>query len=271
MATLSSNYYFPEVTLLITHYNRSSSIERLLSSFKELNCGFEEIIVSDDASKPEHLDRLKLLQEQFNFRLITTPVNGGLGNNINKGQDAVKTAYTIFVQDDFYPTSAFAENFKQALEIMKQESQWDLIRFYSFPWNKYPYLKPYKNNFSEMVFKKMPWYSDYLKFFFYSDHPHLRRKNFLDKFGRYEEKQHVYVTEWRMCLSIIRKKAKGLYYDGSEVLFEHKNSEDEPAAQREKHWGENWRKKKNPAVLALRAVYLKFRVIKNTFELIFSN
>ena len=80
---------FNNVSLLITHYNRSRSLERLLKTFSNQHIHFGEIIVSDDGSKQEHLDLIHYLQQQYHFRLVTTPVNKGLGNNINKGQDAV--------------------------------------------------------------------------------------------------------------------------------------------------------------------------------------
>jgi hypothetical protein len=67
------DYYFKGVTLLITHYNRSQSLEQLLTSFLKLNCRFEDTVVSDDGSKPEHIDYLLQLQKNHNFRLITTP------------------------------------------------------------------------------------------------------------------------------------------------------------------------------------------------------
>src|SRR4051812_31264401 len=102
---MDGQYYFPEITLLVTHYNRSSSLERLLSAFRQLGCRFDGIVVSDDGSKPEHLEKLKALQPVYNYQLITTPKNGGLGNNINKGQDAVKTKYTLYVQEDFEPAT----------------------------------------------------------------------------------------------------------------------------------------------------------------------
>src|SRR5581483_5614559 len=98
---MSSAFYFPSVTLLITHYNRSSSLERLLAHFRQLGCTFGEIIVADDASKPEHIDKIKSLQPLYLFRLLTVPQNGGLGRNLNRGQDAVKTPYTLYVQEDF--------------------------------------------------------------------------------------------------------------------------------------------------------------------------
>ena len=79
--------YFKDITLLITHYNRSNSLERLLKAFEELNCSFEDTIVSDDCSSVEHLTHLRKIQNQFPFRLITAEKNMGLGNNINKGHD----------------------------------------------------------------------------------------------------------------------------------------------------------------------------------------
>jgi len=92
---MADAYNFKGITLLVTHYNRSRSLERLLNSFKSLQCVFEDIVVSDDGSKPEHLDYLKSLQSTLSFRLITTEKNKGLGNNINKGQDAIRTPYTL--------------------------------------------------------------------------------------------------------------------------------------------------------------------------------
>ena len=100
---------FNKITLLVTHYNRSQSLERLLQSFADQQIVFGDIVVSDDGSKPEHLERLKLDEKKFGFRLITAAKNAGLGNNINKGQDAVKTPYTLYVQEDFDPFPGYKE------------------------------------------------------------------------------------------------------------------------------------------------------------------
>ena len=164
------SYNFKEISLLITHYNRSESLEKLLKSFESRQCNFAEIVISDDGSKLEHLNYLKKIQPIYNFKLVTSEVNKGLGNNMNKGQDAVTSEFTLYVQEDFIPTSAFANNFQNALKILKEQKGLDIIRFYAYV--KYPYLKPYKNGFSEMLIK--PWYTDYMKIYYYSDHPHLR-------------------------------------------------------------------------------------------------
>jgi len=254
----SHTYYFKDVTLLITHYNRSNSLERLLGTFKEKNCHFEEVIVSDDASKDEHFSALIALQELYQFKLITTPVNKGLGNNINKGQQAVKTGFTLYVQEDFVPTDFFVEHFKDALDIMTEDKKWDYIRFYSY--SPYPYLKEYKKGFFEMIYK--PWYLNTRKIYCYTDHPHIRRSNFLDKFGKYEEDKKLDKTEYYMSISFIQKKGKALFYNGGKKLFEHLNSADEPSSWQRK----NWRQKKNFLISSLRYVY---RQVRYNYDILF--
>jgi len=244
-------HFFDDVTLLVTHYNRSKSLERLLQSFKNLNCLFEDIVVSDDGSKPEHLNYITELQNSYAFRLILTPVNKGLGNNINKGQDAVKTKYTLYVQEDFEPAADFALHFIDAVNIMQEKPGLDMIRFYAY--FKYPYLKPYRNGFSEMQFKW--WLPGYKKFYYYSDHPHLRKSNFFEKFGRYPEGVKGDVTEYRMMMSFIKEKGKAMFYEDYKGLFFQKNSSDEPSTMKRNFWREN----NNIFVHLLRETYRHFK------------
>lgn len=256
--------YFKEITLLITHYNRSNSLERLLQTFVDQKIKFGDIVVSDDGSKSVHIEKLKSLTEKFNFRLITTPVNKGLGNNINKGQDAVNTPYTLYVQEDFEPKEAFLEHFKDAVDFMKKDDQLDIVRFYAY--FSYPYLKPYGKGYSEMLFKPGFLANNHLKFYVYSDHPHLRRSTFLQKFGRYPEGIKGDITEYRMALSFVQKNGKGLFYENFNDLFYQKNSADEPSTMGRS----SWRESKNPAALAVRAVYLEFKLLRWTYDYYFT-
>jgi len=260
---IRSEYYFKEVSLLITHYNRSLSLERLLTAFRNLQCRFLEIVVSDDGSKFEHLAHIKILQNEFGFRLITTPVNKGLGNNINKGQDAVKAPYTLYVQEDFEPSVEFAERFSDALNFMQEREELDIVRFYAY--FKYPYVRPYKKGFGEMVWKGAPWYLNHLKFYFYSDHPHLRRSDFLTKFGRYPEGVKGDETEYRMAISFIKNKGKGLFYKDFTKIFYQRNSAAEPSTMVRS----DWRQRKNLFVLFMRACYLQVKFIKCSLDLVF--
>jgi len=231
MATL----HFGNVTLLVTHYNRSRSLERLLQSFKKLGISFGAVVVSDDGSEPAHLDYLKLLQDGLDFRLIAAEKNKGLGNNINKGQDAVTTAYTLYVQEDFDPMPAFAEHFADGLTIIDERKDIDLVRFYAY--TNYPYLQPVGNGFSLMLFAI--WKPGYRKFYAYSDHPHLRRSNFLQKFGWYAEGKKVEKTEYLMMMSFLRKKGKAVIYKNIHELFEQKNSPAEPSTVRRNFFRES--------------------------------
>src|SRR6476620_1594263 len=143
-------FIFEEVSLLITHYNRSKSLERLLQHLVSKDIKFGEIIVSDDASKEEYQHHLKQLQEKFSFKLVSTPQNKGLGNNINKGQDQVTKPFTLYIQEDFLPKPLFAKKLQVALNFMKADKEIDFVRFYAY--FKYPHLKPVSDGFSEMIF-----------------------------------------------------------------------------------------------------------------------
>jgi glycosyltransferase involved in cell wall biosynthesis len=232
---MNKEYFFGEVTLLITHYNRSQSLEQLLLSFEALGCRFGDIVVSDDGSKPEHVDYLIQLQKKHEFRLITTPQNRGLGNNINKGQDAVRTLLTLYVQEDFTPTAIFPESFNHALDIMREKPATDVVRFYAY--FEYPHLRNPEHGYYEMDFRL--WKPGYRKFYAYSDHPHLRRSNFFSKFGRYVEGRKGDLTEYRMMMSFLKNKGKAYFYKDFTGLFVQKNSEAEPSTMKRNMWRES--------------------------------
>ncbi len=252
--------HFPTISLLITHYNRSRSLERLLQAFRQQNISFGDIVVSDDGSKPEHQERLKEIAPAYGFRLITTPQNRGLGNNINKGQDAVTTPYTLYVQEDFDPKPGYAQHLTDALEIMDERTDVDVVRFYAY--FKYPYLKPFRKGFSEMVFKI--WYPGYRKFHVYSDHPHLRRTSFFEKFGRYAEGLKGDRTEFLMNLSFIKKKGKAMFYEDFKGLFDQLNTSDEPSTMTNTR--SDLKQSNNPVIVLIRAIY---RNVKHTWEVLF--
>lgn len=221
----SIKQHFDNVTLLITHYNRSKSLERLLDTFAATNCSFHDIVISDDGSKQEHVDYINSLTDKHKFKLITTAKNGGLGNNINKGQDAVETEYTLYVQEDFIPLEGFALNFKNGLRIMEDDKTTDIVRFYAY--FKYPDLVPFKDGFSRMIYKK--WSSNLDKITMYSDHPHLRRKNFLDKFGRYAEGKDPEKTEYDTMVSFVKRGGKAYFYEDFKSIFDQINTSSEPS------------------------------------------
>ncbi|MCK8490417.1 glycosyltransferase [Spirosoma sp. RP8] len=250
---------FNEVTVLITNYNRSLSLENLLKSFQALNCQFAAIIVTDDGSQPLHLDRIKKLQQKFSFELLTSPRNMGAGYNMNKGQRAVKTPYTLFVEDDFEAGAQFPAALRESLAQMNKRSELDIVRFYAY--FRYPYLKPYSTMFSEMVFS--PLAINYRKVHYYSDHPHLRRSSFLDKFGPFDETTPPDQTEYRMCISFLQNKGKGLFYEDHTGLFYHNNSVEPSTIQRS-----GWQKSSGALMRFARVIY---RQLKHNYDIHFMN
>ena len=243
---------FAEVTLLITHYNRSCSLARLLAVCEGQALRFGEVVVSDDASQPDHQLRLQDLKQQYGFRLVSADRNKGLGNNLNKGQDAVTTEYTLYIQEDFVPTPEFGPALGEALRRMQQDPGLDMARFYSY--FKYPYLKPVGEGFAEMQFS--PWSTGYKKFYMYSDHPHLRRSSFLQKFGRYQESTPGDLTEYRMMISFLRTKGRAIYFERYRDLLVQSNNAEEPSMMKRKFWRET----NNPLVASVRHVYRHIRM-----------
>lgn len=250
--------HFRNVTLLITHYNRSSSLERLLAEFANLNVSFFDIIVSDDGSKKEHVDYLEQLKSRFQFTLITAPKNSGLGHNINKGQDAIKTPYTLYVQEDFIPLDSFPLHFENGLKIMDEDEETDSVRFYSYI--RYPHLKPFKYGFSQMIFDK--WSLNLDKATMYSDHPHLRRTTFMKKFGRYTEIKKSDQTEYDMMISFIKNKGKAYFFDDYKSVFDQVNSESEPSTVKRNYW-------RNSNLLIIPAIRQLYRQFKFNYSYFF--
>ena len=256
--TFDNMYEFNDVALLITHYNRSSSLRRLLQSFKDLNCSFGEIIVSDDGSDIDNIKALGETQKLFKFKLISTTKNRGLGNNINKGQDAVTCPFTLYVQEDFVATDVFPKSFSAALDIFR-DRDFDLIRFYSYL--KFPYLEEYESGYSQMRITN--WQMDYTKIYAYSDHPHLRKSTFMNKFGRYEEGIKGDKTEYKMCISFIKNKGKGLFFNDYKSMFNQVNSVSEPSTMKRSSWTQT----KSPLISLIRYLY---RQVKYNFDIYIS-
>ena len=190
-------------------------------------------------------------------------MNRGHGHSINKGQDEVKTPYTIYVQEDFVPTDIAPEHIQDALQIMNEDKTVDYVRFWAYL-TPYPYLKPYGKGYSEMTYSF--WNADHLKFYQYSDTVHLRRSNFFEKFGRYKEGLKGDVIDYLMAVSFLQNKGRGLFYTDYTALFEHMNSDDEPSTMREL---KNWRQSQNIFIRTLRQVYLGYKWMKCTWEVNF--
>lgn len=261
---MSEPYFFKDVTLLITHYNRSRSLERLLAALSKLQCAFEDTVVSDDASRPEEMQEVKRLQEIYKFRLVTTPVNKGYGNCINKGEDAITTPYTLYLQEDFVPFDIFPEHFKSALQFLNEDQSLDYVRFWALG-EMHLDLKPYGKGFSEMIYKVSNLY--HFKFYQFTDTPNIRRNNFRKKFGRYREGIHGDKTDYYMAISFLHNKGKGLFFDAYDTLFAHDDIEEGSRIRSLK----NWRQSEHITIRFLRFFFLRYKWLKGIWLVMFYN
>ena len=109
-----------------------------------------------------------------------------------------------------------------------------MVRFYAYI--NYPYKKHIDNGYSEMLFSV--WKPGTDKFYVYSDHPHLRRADFFEKFGTYPEGRKSDETEFMMMMAFIKKKGKAVIYEGIKDLFDQKNSSAEPSMVKRNLWRE---------------------------------
>lgn len=249
-------YNFTNITLLVTHYNRSGSLENLLENLREVGCVFNRIVISDDGSDSSHLAKLERLTEEYQFEVVKTETNKGLGNNINKGQDTVTSPLTLYIQEDFEPTTKFPVELQKAEKLLSLYPDVDYIRFYAY--FQYPYLRPFTADFSEMHIPSTA--TNYSKIYMYSDHPHLRRTSFFQKFGRYEEGCKGDRTEYKMCISFIRKKGRALESKYFRDLFVQRNSEVEPSTMSRSSW-------RNSNAIAIKILRYFYRQVKYNIDL----
>ncbi|MCH5720426.1 glycosyltransferase family 2 protein [Niabella hibiscisoli] len=252
--------YFPDISLLVTHYNRSASLENLLQSFIKVGCSFGAIVVSDDGSNDVHTNKLRELQATYNFNLVPAIKNGGLGRNLNKGDDAVTTPYTLYVQEDFEATEKFPQALQDAFDMMSEDRSLDMAKFYAY--YSHPYLTDFKKGFSKITIPALA--TDYTKIYAYTDHPHLRRSDFFEKFGRYPEGLKGDVTEYKMCISFLQNKGQAIFYNDFTGLFIQKNSEAEPSTMSRTAW-----KQKNSFFISLLRTF--YRQVKYNFDIAFAS
>ena len=245
---------FENTTLLITHYNRSASLVKLLKALNDYKILFKEIIISDDSSHQEHLDAIRSVHSTYNFTLLESKTNGGLGYNLNKGIDAVKTEYLLYIQEDFYPTDLFFDRLEEAHNILKEDPNIDLVRFFSY--FKLPFQRPYSDHFSTIDFHFFALNNK--QFHIYSDHPHLRRKSFTDKFGTYPVGQRPDKTEYWMVIKFLQRKGKALIINDHQSLLRLNNDEEGSTYQTN-----YWRQSNRFFVIWLRNLY---RFVKYRFN-----
>lgn len=189
-----------EFSFLITHFNRSSELERCVNSILKLGLKSFEIIVNDDASDNFHLNKVKLLQKD---KLILSNQNRGLANSINRGISLCSGKYIIYCQEDFIINKKLSSILIECTTVLNSSTA-DLIRFTSN--SSFKELKFITSNIS--LIPKFSVKNFMQNFYQYSDHPFITTIAFYLKYGYYMEQTSGRYGEMEYAIRIFKSNAK---------------------------------------------------------------
>jgi glycosyltransferase involved in cell wall biosynthesis len=176
-----------DVSVLFITYNRSDLLEIAFRSIRErVDFGNlrVEFVVSDDASDPAHLSRVRSLA--FDKHVLSTK-NRGLGHNCNKGIAATDGRYILQIQDDceFVGERTLIST---ALQILQADPEIGIVQLTHQTPDVVHEMRYLENG---------TWYRIYENDGIsgrrdcgarpYSDQPHLKRRQFCADIGPYME------------------------------------------------------------------------------------
>ncbi len=189
------------LSILITHYNRPKALAKCIEALRGF--GFDvpfELVVSDDGSSAEVQETVKTLSIDT---LVTTNVNQGLANNINKGLKACNGTFLLYVQEDFIIDSNFHQVFNEGLVLLKAKTL-DMVRYRA----NYRFEKLLACSKHVYEIPKFSFKNFHINTFRYSDHPFLTTLQFYETFGYYLEGTSVGYGETEFAIRIMTSDAK---------------------------------------------------------------
>ena len=184
-----------DVSILFITYNRSDLLEIAFQSVRE---GMDfgnlrvEFVVSDDASDPAHLSRVRSLP--FDKHVLSA-ANEGLGANCNKGIAAAQGRYILQIQDDFEFVGARDLIFT-ALQVLQTDCDVGIIQLTNETPGVPHEVRCLPDGTRYLVFENdgIPRLRD-TGARPYSDRPHLKRRQFCEDVGSYREGLRLDVME----------------------------------------------------------------------------
>ncbi len=188
------------ISFLITHFNRPKQLKHCINYIKKLNLPSYEIIVSDDYSNSDIIEKIKTYKID---NLILSNFNQGLANNINKGVKACKGQFLIYCQEDFYAKDCLKDVLEECCAILDREDA-DMIRFITnVSFNK---LIKLSNNIS--LIPKFSFSNFSQNYYQYSDHPFIVKRLFFETNGYYLENTSGDYGETEYAIRMLKSKIK---------------------------------------------------------------
>ena len=208
---------WPLVSVVLVSYKRLELLQRTLEAFQDC-CTYPnlEFVLSDDGSPP----RQQALMRRLPFdRFAMANKNQGMGANQNKGIRAARGQFIFHLQDDFVCRKR-CDFIQESLEVLREVPEIGIIR-YGEVWalNRYRVV----TTSSGLKVRSFDWQQDDPKYglYVYSDHPHLKRREFHETLGWYAEGLPVGKTEDEFCRRFLAAKRWRLGYIEGYDLFEN--------------------------------------------------
>ncbi|WP_270313632.1 glycosyltransferase family 2 protein [Vagococcus fluvialis] len=110
------------ISYIVPHYENVVGLEKLLASIS-LNSD-DEIIVIDDKSTVETINKIKELKTKYDFQLIVNSTNKGAGYSRNIGIGLAQCEWVIFADSDDFFVKNYSERLLENLHLF-----YDIIYF----------------------------------------------------------------------------------------------------------------------------------------------
>lgn len=107
----------PKLSLIISFYNKIDWLDSVLDTVEQQTFHHFEVIIADDGSKPDVVERIRLLQQRYDFPIkhVWHEDKGWRKNRIlNQAVSAASADYLVFIDGDCLLEKHFLEEHYQA-------------------------------------------------------------------------------------------------------------------------------------------------------------
>jgi glycosyltransferase involved in cell wall biosynthesis len=191
-----------KLSIIVTSYNRPHYLIRTIEALRRNVAIDFELIINDDCSSIETISAIRKINPDiaiFNSQKL------GFGASLNRACKIASGDYHLILQDDFAANYNLNKYINTAIEILERGdvdifrlgSANDFIRFYpNMPGSMVDYWKNVNQsvfNYNGMQIKTV--IAGHETVWVYTDNPHIRKKDFLSRFGNYLENETMVKTE----------------------------------------------------------------------------
>ena len=211
----------PQISIVIVSYERLSTLEITLSSLlRQTDYPRDrlEIIVTDDGSKQETLEKIRKLPID---KLVIGGPRSGLGANVNRGIAAASHNFILQIQDDWECLGP-SNYLRRALDTMGLRREIGMFLLNAHPedlpacsvFSVNDYQVKVHVNRPEKIIRLVGKHA-------YTDWPHLKTREFIQEIGRYKENVAMWEAELDYSRRVNAQTSLFIAEISGEAAFRH--------------------------------------------------